>query len=63
MRIGVANFYLHVSIVPLEDFMRSFEAKLADDCSDPALFRRLSGLDSPRPYARPSLRLFRITQA
>ena len=36
MHIGVAHFCLHVSMFLQAEFMRSFEAKLADDCSDPA---------------------------
>ena len=53
MRISIANYYRHVSVFPQEDFKHSFDPKLADDCSDPALFRRLAGLDSPRPYTKP----------
>ncbi len=35
----------------------AFDPKLADDCSDPALFRRMAGLDFPMPYTEPFLPL------
>ena len=57
MRISIANYYRHASVAPQEDFMRSFDPKLADDCSEPAIFRRMAGLDFPMPYAEPILPL------
>lgn len=55
--------YRHVSVVSQEDFKHSFDPKLADDCSDPALFRRMAGLDFPMPYAEPFLPLPKLKHA
>ncbi len=45
MRISIANYYRHASVVSQEDFKRSFDPKLADDYSDPV--RCKNSVDRP----------------
>ena len=54
MRISVANYYRHVMVTSQEDIQNSFDAALADDCDNPALFRELAGFADEFPYRRQS---------
>ena len=47
LRITIANYYRHMSVLPQDDIPNHFPAALADDCADPALFRRLAGFGNP----------------
>ena len=47
LRVTIANFYRHMAILPQDDIPNHFPKALADDCADPALFKRLAGFGSP----------------
>ncbi|MYE84159.1 MAG: phytanoyl-CoA dioxygenase family protein [Gammaproteobacteria bacterium] len=47
LRVTIANYYRHMSILPQDDIPNHFPQELADDCADPATFRELAGFGSP----------------
>ena len=47
LRLTLAYFYRHMAILPQDDIPNHFPRALADDCADPALFKRLAGFGSP----------------
>lgn len=47
LRLTIANYYRHNSIQPQDDIPNHFPRELADDCSDPDVFRKLAGFGSP----------------
>ena len=50
MRISIANYYRHAMVTSQEDIQGTFDRTLADDCSDPELFRQLAGFQDTFPY-------------
>lgn len=54
MRLSIANYYRHLMVTSQEDIKGSFPRKLADDCADPALFRKLCGFDDVFSYKKQS---------
>ena len=47
LRVTIANFFRHAAILPQDDIPNHFPRELAEDCADPALFKRLAGFGSP----------------
>ena len=47
LRVTIANYYRHASIMPQDDIPNHFPKELADDCSDPSVFKRLAGFGTP----------------
>jgi len=50
MRLTVANYYRHPSILPQEDLKNGFNPDLANDCENPDLLSQIVGLTSLAPY-------------
>jgi hypothetical protein len=50
MRLAVANYYRHPSILPQEDMKNGFDAELAQSCNDPELLKQVLGLADGQPY-------------
>ena len=47
LRVTLAYYYRHMAIQPQDDIPNHFPKELADDCADPALFKRLAGFGNP----------------
>ncbi len=47
LRVTISYYYRHTAILPQDDIPNHFPKELADDCADPALFKRLAGFGSP----------------
>ena len=47
LRLTLSYFYRHMAVLPQDDIPNHFPRALADDCADPALFKRLAGFGSP----------------
>lgn len=47
LRVTIANYFRHASIQPQDDIPNHFPRALADDCSDPDLFKELAGFGNP----------------
>ena len=50
LRLTLANYYRHPSVLPQEDLRGGFDATLLGDCSEPAILRQVLGLDDMGPY-------------
>ena len=46
LRLTIADFCRHASIMLQEDIPNHLPQHLAEDCSDPHVFKRLAGFDS-----------------
>lgn len=51
MRLTLANYYRHPSILPQEDIRNGFDPALAEDCDNPDLLKQVLGLYAPGPYS------------
>lgn len=47
LRVTIANYYRHATILPQDDIPNSFNHELADDCRDPEQFKQLAGFGTP----------------
>lgn len=52
MRLSVANYYRHQMVASQEDIKGTFPRKLADDCSELGLFRKLCGFGDVFAYRK-----------
>lgn len=43
LRITIVNYFRHMAVLPQQDIPNLLSQDLADDCDDPALFRKLCG--------------------
>lgn len=43
LRMTVVNYFRHMAVLPQQDIPNLVSQDLADDCDDPALFRKLAG--------------------
>ncbi len=47
LRVTIANYYRHMSLLPQDDIPNHFPQELADDCVDPDTFREFAGFGNP----------------
>ena len=47
LRVTIANYFRHFSILPQADIPNHFPKELADDCVDPETFKELAGFGIP----------------
>ena len=62
MRLSIANYFRHYMILPQDDIKNLFPRELADDCSDPTVFKLLAGFADDFPYTQPTERIPQIVQ-
>jgi hypothetical protein len=60
MRLSIANYFRHYMILPQDDIKNLFPQELADDCSDPEMFRLLAGFVDEFPYTQQTERIPRF---
>ena len=60
MRISIANYFRHLMVTSQEDIQGSFPRELAEDCTDPELFKELAGFNDRFPYKAQSQALPQI---
>ena len=60
MRLSIANYFRHYMILPQDDIKNLFPQELADDCSDPNMFRMLAGFVDEFPYTQQTERIPRF---
>ena len=60
MRLSIANYFRHYMILPQDDIKNLFPQDLAEDCSNPEMFKFLAGFEDEFPYSKQTERLPRL---
>ena len=60
MRLSIANYFRHYMVLPQDDTKNLFPRDLAEDCSNPGMFKFLAGFGDEFPYSNQTERLPRI---